>query len=309
MQGQYSAVCYLPIRDGVRKVYHFSLDSNGEFVNPDGSVLIIEPFAFYEQITPQQETSRMDHAFCIARAVETMRQGHLRKVIVSRIKYAMRKEMDVETILTQLCGAYPGAFVYWLNHPKWGEWIGATPEVLLEKEGNHFTTVALAGTLAADSAEAWSPKLVEEQGMVAEFMSETIRKFNPSNSIVTGPNDHAAGPVRHLCTTYSFDCQAPVAQLLDALHPTPAVCGLPRNEARSFIDQYEQHQRRLYTGYLGVKLPSGDALYMVNLRCMQVFDDHFELHLGGGITALSNAAEEWDETERKSMVLLNVLDV
>jgi isochorismate synthase len=169
--------------------------------------------------------------------------------------------------------------------------------------------MALAGTLAAGSSETWDHKLIEEQKIVADFIEKSVDSFSPWNKKINGPFDLLAGPVRHLCTEYSFESNEEAHAVVRALHPTPAVCGLPRESARLFIQNTEAHDRRLYTGYIGIDFPNGDALYWVNLRCMQVFEDHFELFVGGGITSASNPADEWTETERKSQVLLNKIRI
>lgn len=304
----YDAVFCLPVDDGGRQAWYFHLNESGNLENEAGVGLSVQPFADNAKRISQSETSRDSHASCILRALDLMRQGPLRKVIVSRVKHVARKSGNLHELIGRLCEAYPGAFVYHLKHPQWGEWIGATPEILLKKNGNRFTTVALAGTLATGSKDIWSLKLREEQALVAEFIDDVIDQFNFREKQVRGPVDLVAGPVRHLCTTFSFESDTSVHDLLTALHPTPAVCGLPRDQAREFIEQNENHERRLYTGYIGLDVPDGESIYMVNLRCMQVFDDHFELHLGGGVTSMSTPEEEWEETERKSKVLMNIIE-
>jgi isochorismate synthase len=304
---QYSAVCFLPSVDGNRKSFGFRYDTALGFVDGHGNRLRIEAFNGRTS-SPQHETSRSTHAAAISQALAMMQKGVLSKVIVSRIKHVGRQPSDdLDSFIQQLCLAYPGAFIYRLNHPQWGEWIGATPEVLLRKAGREYQTMSLAGTLATGSNETWNKKLVDEQAMVTSYIEQIIDSFSPMSKSVIGPEDLVAGPVRHLCTYFKFNTEKETKAVLEALHPTPAICGLPKDSALNFISQNEAHERRLYTGYLGVETPDADAMFWVNLRCMQIFDDHYELHIGGGITALSVADEEWEETERKSRVLLNFL--
>jgi isochorismate synthase len=73
------------------------------------------------------------------------------------------------------------------------------------------------------------------------------------------------------------------------------------------LNAHSTTQRRLYAGTIGLRFNSGDELHFVNLRCMQVFDDHFELHVGGGVVAGSSREEEWQETEMKADVLRRFL--
>jgi isochorismate synthase len=299
------ARCYLPVSGNERQTFNFVFGDHAEFEDAQGNSLRLEGFDVNSGNTPQTETTRQEHEACVLRAIDAIQRGLFSKVIVSRVKHESRTALESADIVQRLCESYPNAFIYWISHPEWGEWIGATPELLLKKNGALFQTMALAGTLASGSNEIWDHKLAEEQKMVADFIENTVDSFSPRKKQIHGPFDLIAGPVRHLCTEYSFESDENVHAVVRALHPTPAVCGLPRESSRIFIQNTELHNRRLYTGYIGIDFPNGDALYWVNLRCMQVFADHFELFVGGGITSGSNPADEWTETERKSQVLLN----
>jgi isochorismate synthase len=304
---EYFAKCYFPLSLNERKGFIFDWQEKVDFTSANASILRLAGFHATDSNTPQRETSQIEHEACVSDAVAAIRRGDFSKVIISRIKHADRGSNDLEEIVERLCKSYPNAFVYWINHPIYGEWIGATPEILLQKEGSFFRTMSLAGTLPATGDDIWDEKLLEEQKMVTEFMDEQIDQFSPKNKRLKGPFDLTAGPVKHLCTEFSFEAETDVQAFLNVIHPTPAICGLPRELARNFILQKEGHERRLYTGYIGIDLANGDAFYWVNLRCMQIFKDHFELHIGGGITARSNAHDEWVETERKAQALLNVI--
>ena len=122
-----------------------------------------------------------------------------------------------------------------------------------------------------------------------------------------GPYTAQAGPLAHLKTDIHFSSTAPTNFWLTALHPTPAVCGLPRAAALRFIAEHTPFDRRLYSGRMGIAFPDGNEIHFVNLRCMQVFEDHVEIHVGGGIVAGSSAEDEWRETELKADVLRTLL--
>jgi isochorismate synthase len=91
-------------------------------------------------------------------------------------------------------------------------------------------------------------------------------------------------------------------QFIRDFHPTPAVCGVPKNAARQLYQKYENHQRDLYTGIIGWAEPENMHLF-VNLRCMQIYQNAAALYVGGGLTQDSDPAKEWLETERKSEAL------
>ena len=204
---------------------------------------------------------------------------------------------------------YRAAFVYFMYHPEHGTWMGATPEVLLTKKRQQFSTVSLAGTLPYRKGEevSWDEKLLHEQRLVTDFISRELNNLGIHPFEIDGPSNVIAGPLAHLKSTFTFQSELELNTIISALHPTPAICGLPREASRELIASTELHQRRLYTGYLGVNHQNGDADFFVNLRCMQIFEDHFELFVGGGITADSNPESEWQETELKSMVLMNAI--
>ena len=115
------------------------------------------------------------------------------------------------------------------------------------------------------------------------------------------------GAVYHLRTNYSFELPTyKWNALIDSLHPTPAVCGSPRELAMELIRDFEHHDREFYTGLVGIKGLTRLEIF-VNLRCMQVLGDGYALYVGGGITKDSDLASEWRETENKSQTLLNII--
>jgi isochorismate synthase len=96
--------------------------------------------------------------------------------------------------------------------------------------------------------------------------------------------------------------------LLNKLHPTPAVCGLPKKDAFDFIIENETHDRGFYAGYIGIETQSSNE-YFVNLRCARFFSDRINLFVGGGITADSRPENEWTETELKSGTIMKALSL
>ena len=104
---------------------------------------------------------------------------------------------------------------------------------------------------------------------------------------------------------------ATIEEVIRLLHPTPAVCGLPKEKSKSFILEKEGYNRKYYTGFLGELNIAQDAdvvsnIY-VNLRCMEIVDDIARIYVGGGITKDSIAEKEWEETVRKTETIKKVL--
>lgn len=243
---------------------------------------------------------------------KTFENGSLKKAVLSRIK-RIPKPVDFNAFdfFKKLEKAYPRALVYLLSHPATGMWMGASPEILVEKTETGWQTVSLAGTLPTSANVNWTKKEKIEQEYVSAHIREALIASGISKFKESIPDTVQAGNVNHLKSTFHFD--GPATQgffktLVSHLHPTPAVAGLPAKEAADFINRTELHHRGLYTGYLGiVNLPERVSLY-VNLRCMQIGKSDLALYLGGGITVASDLPSEWEETEQKATTILQYLN-
>lgn len=232
------------------------------------------------------------------------------KAIFSRVKKVPEKLsfVDAVTLFYRLCEAYKSsAMVYLVSDPVFGTWIGATPEVLLKGTSNHLETMALAGTKNT-LEKPWSQKEFIEQGLVSDAMLATIQSYPIQNLVVSDTLTVQKGPVFHLCNNIHFDLSPKFWRpLIQELHPTPAIVGLPTLNARKLIEQYESHNRGFYTGLIG-KLSQNELSIYVNLRCLQVLENSLALYLGGGITADSVPESEWQETEDKAQTLLRLIN-
>jgi isochorismate synthase len=235
----------------------------------------------------------------------------LKKIVFSRVKSVDFDHGKILQFFENLCHTYPNAFVYLASSPLFGTWIGATPEILLEIHGKHVFTMSLAGTKTFDSEEEWNQKEVEEQQYVTDFILDTLRDHGIKETELNGPYPFEAGPVKHLRTDISFDLGNRTGiELASALHPTPAVSGLPQQLAIEVIEAIEKHDlkydRFLYAGFLGKISPNQTKLF-VNLRCCQIIENKAYIYVGGGFTKDSVPETEWQETERKSRTLLSVI--
>lgn len=239
--------------------------------------------------------------------LERLKQQEFGKAILSRIKKVAYTQTPFE-IFKALCEKYPKAFVYLCSSPLFGTWVGATPEILLMEEKGRASTVALAGTLSVESPASWGEKEKEEQDMVRSFIAAQLEKLELLLINGTAVTEVVAGPVKHLCTYFDFDLpRQKRSELIELLHPTPAVCGVPREAAKKLIDKIETHSRDLYTGFIGLIENDKVNLY-VNLRCAQLMESNAYLYVGGGYTKDSNVLSEWDETENKANTLLSIIE-
>lgn len=245
-------------------------------------------------------------------AIEQIEKGYFQKVVLSRKVRVRVKPASLAVYFERLCEKYPSAFCYVCFHPEIGKWVAATPETLLYIQGNSIQTMALAGTKQADANEnpSWSDKEKAEQGWVTSFIEEALQGIT-TNLHRSEVKNVRAGNLWHLCTEISAEKKetTSVETLLQALHPTPAVCGYPTQPALDFILHNEGYARDYYTGYCGiVGFPQTDVgHYFVNLRCMQLEEDTANIFVGAGITENSDPQSEWDETQHKLQTMLSIL--
>jgi isochorismate synthase len=255
-----------------------------------------------------------DFETIVRKGIEAIEQSQFGKVVLSRNETAELGNNGFELIFQKLLFTYPTAFRYCWYHPDTGIWMGATPEKLLASEDTSFSTVALAGTQKFEGFEqvAWQQKEREEQQFVTDFISENLKEKTVSLD-VSEPYTARAGNLLHIKTDIRGELKdsSSLKEVLDILHPTPAVCGYPKEAAKKFILENEGYDREFYTGFLGVmNFPSDGRntsdLY-VNLRCMKISGDQASIYVGCGITKDSDPEKEYIETVNKSMTMKKIL--
>jgi isochorismate synthase len=249
-------------------------------------------------------------------AVDFIVASGIKKVVVSRTATAALPDDFAPVAAFQaLCRRYPAAFVSLVAIPGVGTWIGASPELLLSVDSQALHTMALAGTQARPPSPAevqWSAKEIEEQALVSDYIRDFFHRAHVGAVTEIGPFTVTAGNVVHLRTDFRVelplgDLMALANRVLYELHPTSAVCGMPKDKALAFILQHEGYDRSFYSGYLGPVHIDGQSHLYVNLRCMQLGQGVAYLYVGGGVTADSSPDAEWRETELKAGTLLAVL--
>lgn len=249
----------------------------------------------------------------IQETVQSIKNSGLSKAIVSRIIPAKRKNEGLGELYFQLRRQTPNAFVYLVNLPKAGLWMGATPEILLKSQNETLETVSLAGTQPRHNTDdyAWKTKDIEEQAFVSRYLLDVFYRFNIHPYTTRGPETLESGKVAHLITSFQFakdKLASKLGEFVAELHPTPAVCGYPKPEADRFIQSIEKHDRRYYSGFLGPWQLNNSVRLFVNLRCMEIIPGKYMLYSGGGITSRSVPEHEWEETNNKAATLLSAIE-
>ena len=236
--------------------------------------------------------------------ITPLKEKQFEKLVLSRsATYALADDFSPVRAFVTACNSYPRMMISLCHTPESGTWIGSTPEIILNGQQPNWQTVALAGTMAMQGEEMpaeWSPKNQREQYIVSEYIQNVLRTFK-SKVTLKGPYTARAGHLVHLKTDFQFTLKNAdhLGELLEALHPTPAVCGLPKETAYQFILEHEGYDRSYYSGIIGWLAPDDITHLYVNLRCMRITNLQATLYAGGGILPSSNADAEWEETQIK----------
>lgn len=256
------------------------------------------------------ENSKENHIKLVQKGIDFIKNGNAKKVVVSRKETLECDKFDVINTLKKMLNSYKNAFVYLWYHPTIGLWMGASPERLINVSNNKFNTMSLAGTQLYKKLTdvVWEEKEQQEQQFVTDFILENIKE-SICNIKLTKPYTVKAGNLAHIRTDISGDLKTAnlLESLIVALHPTPAVCGLPKGKSIDFILENENYNRAYYSGYLGEFNLDNRTNLFVNLRCMQLSDNLASIYIGGGITMNSIAENEWKETVSKAEVMKRVL--
>lgn len=263
-----------------------------------------------KKINSLSSNSKENYVDLINKAIEFIKENNAQKIVLSRNEVVEFSHFSFITSLKKMLKNYTNAFVYAWFHPKVGLWLGATPERLLTITNGNFKTMALAGTQFYNNTVnvIWEEKEKEEQQIVTNFIIDNI-KNEVNITEVNGPYTVKAGSLLHLRTDISGELTnvQMLEKLLLKLHPTPAVCGLPKEVALNFILSNEHYKRTYYAGYLGELNLSTSTQLFVNLRCMEIQNKYAKIFVGGGITKDSVSDKEYDETVFKTMIMKNVL--
>jgi len=249
-----------------------------------------------------EQSGRLPYSIDFANFHSQLMAGEFQKLVLARRTQEQTKQpIAPQELFLRACARYPRMFIALVTTRLSGTWLIASPEVLLDGEGGTWRTMALAGTMRYSDNPQWNDKNRTEQQMVATYITETLEQFS-SDFSEEGPYSARAANLVHLRSDFSFSLnpEAHIGDLLQALHPTPAVCGLPKQAAFDFIRANESAPRRYYSGFMGPLFPKSGATHLyVSLRCMEIAGNSYQLYAGGGILAESQEEQEWQETEMK----------
>ena len=269
----------------------------------------------------RRTTTREEWSASIRSAIDRIERDELTKVVFAQALEAdLEGELDPASTLSRLGDAYPDCYRFCFETPD-GEaaFFGATPERLVSLRGRTVETGALAGTIGRGETPAedeWlaeqlrsDPKNVHEHELVVEAIRDQLSPF--AASISTGDRRiKRLATVQHLWTpiTAELTDDRCVLELVEALHPTPAVGGVPPGRALETIGQTEPFDRGWYAAPVGWIDAAGNGEFAVALRSALSTGSRATLFAGVGVVGDSDSDQEWDEAQLKFQPILNVLE-
>lgn len=260
-------------------------------------------------------SGKLDFEMLVESAIAEIAAGTFEKVVLSRKEQVASVDFQFDQLFTKITAAYPTAFRYVFYHPEIGFWMGASPEQLMKVENNLLQTVSLAGTQLYDSDNTclWGDKEKKEQQIVTDYIVGCLESFSEQIH-VSEPATYVAGKLAHIKTDISAHIEPKkIEQMIAVLHPTPAVCGFPKEKALQFIVEKEGYDRSFYAGFLGewnknfTTYQGNQFDLYVNLRCMNYQNKELNVYVGCGITRQSIPELEYQETANKAMTMKQII--
>jgi salicylate biosynthesis isochorismate synthase len=254
-------------------------------------------------------------------AINLVHRKDVEKLVVSReVTAQANRVVSLTQVITDLCDRYPSCYIFAVNlpvaHGPPCTFFGASPEILVRVRQGEYETCAMAGTVARGRNESEDKRIAaglqskKEQNehqivvsSIAEELSEVAATCNIGEmSVRRLPN------VQHLVTPIQGRLRpgSTIDDLRNALHPTPAISGYPRQKADQILRSLEPH-RGLYSGVLGRVDSAGDGVLCVAIRSALLQGQVCRLYAGAGIVEGSTVEAETDETRAKIAAVLDVL--
>ncbi|GAA1221763.1 isochorismate synthase [Prauserella alba] len=279
-------------------------------------------------VTPQPDP--VDYAEAVRKALLHIETGDIDKVVLARaLDVTADAPVSVPPLLARLTRADPAAHVFAVDVTAPGDpaartLFGASPELLISRRGRTVTVNPLAGSRPRSADDAENRRRIDdlrtaakdhaEHALVIRQVADVLRPFC-SDLDVPAPEVVGTPTMWHLSTRITGTLDDPddpgssSLALAEALHPTPAVCGVPTTTARDVIADLEPASRGYYAGLVGWSGADGDGEWVVTIRCAEASGRSVRVHAGAGIVAGSDPEAELAETRAKFRTLLGALGV
>ena len=251
-------------------------------------------------------------------AINALSTGSVKKLVISRShSFILKYKPGWEELLNKLSKRFPYCYLFYLKQND-SHFFGSSPELFLKIFGNLAEVESVAGSAprgekfeSDEMLEQYlqsSKKNHKEHEYVTEFISDTLKKYSDKVIIKEEKQIKKLDNIQHLATKISAELKsnAQLFKIIDSLFPTPAVCGLPKNEAMSIIRKLETHDRGLYSGLIGWMDFEGNCELAVAIRSTLVGNNKVTAYAGAGLVKDSNLEEEFIETKLKLDPILSL---
>ncbi|MCB9260843.1 MAG: chorismate-binding protein [Flavobacteriales bacterium] len=257
------------------------------------------------EIEITETTSQSQYESIVEKAINECKSNKIEKVVVGGLRNISISEIDVFDWY-RACVLIPNSYCYLLKIRN-EVWLGASPELLFRLQNRHFETMALAGT-RFETQTSWGQKEIDEHQIVGEYIADLLHQNGFKKIAQHQAVNKNLGTIQHLCTHISAEWPVNLHSddLVEKMHPTPALAGFPKEKSIAFIGENELFDRELFGGYLGI-VNTHKSEFFVNIRCMKIGRNVLNLYAGAGINKDSNPTAEWEEINRKMEVMGNLI--
>lgn len=248
---------------------------------------------------------------------EIERGSMIKTVLARRVRFDFKKKPDIFSLLCAVAASAGSNNVYFIQFNRSRAFMGASPERLYKRSGRSIETEAVAGTTPRGKSRTeqlrWkkhllsSPKESREHTCVVDHLVERLDGICSSVERDASASIVPSALIQHLKTRIRGTLRKGIddAALISLLHPTPATCGLPPEEAAAAISRLEPFSRGWYCGAVGW-IARGGADLVVAIRCGLVDKKILDVFAGAGIVSQSDAGREWDETSEKLAAFIDL---
>ena len=258
----------------------------------------------------------------VEQAVANFRLSDIRKTVLSRVLHVSTdRPLDAGAVFQRLRAQNPSGYHFRFPLADGSELIGASPELLLRKQGRRIMSNPLAGS-ARRRADAQEDREVSEQllrsakdtyehKLVIDDIRQVLSPWCQELDIPAAPSLISTPAMWHLSTCIHgqvAEAEMNPLKIATELHPTPAVCGFPTAQAHKLIQLIEPYERGPFAGMVGWCDGDGNGEWVVTIRCGRIFANQIQIFAGAGIVADSSPESEWAETRAKMQTMLNALD-
>ncbi|MFC3034649.1 isochorismate synthase MenF [Pseudoalteromonas fenneropenaei] len=300
------------------KVRRFSKSQLVQLLKSD----LVKPVEATQALAWQEVPTKQHFEQAVSNAVYQLQHTALDKVVLSRtLQAALDVPLCAWSMLLQLIEQNPHAYHFVMQDDLNTHWVGASPELLLEKRGAQVCSNPLAGTakrvLEPQHDQAIAAQLLNslkdnhEHAIVIEQVKAALGPYCCALEVPAAPSLISTPQLWHLSSRIAGQLESEqirLPEVLARLHPTPAVCGTPTNLARTTIEQLEPFEREHFTGTVGWMDSQGNGQWAVTIRCAKVEADKVTLFAGAGVVAQSDPSAEYLETQAKLGTMLRVLE-